>query len=153
MRGEAQIRAAARDDQETAQRNGNKKDWRREKLGTLLDKLEEEVKEFKQAMDEEDREGIRLEGSDVRWTVTMIQSHHGVLEIEEGVREEEMACERCLLRIQQLEEALRDLRWHLAQEYRTTPNDYEGFGKELIEEIIDPALSRGPSEAKEDTGE
>lgn len=83
MRGEAQIRAAARDDQETANRNGTKSYWRREKLGTLLDKLEEEIKEFKEAVDEGDREAIRWEGSDLRWCVTMIQDHDGVLELEE----------------------------------------------------------------------
>lgn len=83
MRGEAQIRAAARDDLATAQRNGNKRDWRRETLGTLLDKLEEEIKEFKRAVSEEDREAMRLEGSDVRWCVTMIQDHHAVLALGE----------------------------------------------------------------------
>lgn len=87
MRGEAQIRAAARDDQVTAERNGLKRDWRREKLGTLLDKFDEEVLEFKKDVMECNREGIRWEGSDVRWTIDMIQDHHGVLELEENADE------------------------------------------------------------------
>lgn len=84
MRGEAQIRAAARDDQETFNRNGHKIDWRREKLGDLLDKLEEEIKEFQKDVLDGNRKGMRLEGSDVRCTVTMIQDHNGVLELEEA---------------------------------------------------------------------
>lgn len=83
MRGEAQIRAAARDDQETANRNGNKRDWRRERLGVLLDKLKEEYAEFVYTIEYENREGMRWEGSDLRWCVTMIQDHNGVLELEE----------------------------------------------------------------------
>lgn len=66
MRGKAQIRAAARDEQITAERNGLKRDWRRETLGTLLDKLEEEVLEFIKDVMECNREGIRWEGSDLR---------------------------------------------------------------------------------------
>lgn len=88
-RGEEQIRAAAHDDQETATRNGDKNHWRREKLGLLLDKLEEEYKEFVKDVMEGNREGIRWEGSDIRWTVTMIQDHHGVLELAKLSLEEE----------------------------------------------------------------
>lgn len=84
QRGKVQIQAAGRDDQATANRNGDKPDWKRVKLGVLLDKLEEEYYEFKEKVDEGDREGMRLEGADLRWCVTMIQDHQGVLEVEEG---------------------------------------------------------------------
>lgn len=90
MRGQHQIAAAARDDRETANRNGMKAHWRREKLGTLLDKLDEEIKEFKEAVDKGDREGMKLEGSDLRWCVTMIQDHEAALELSSSLAEPKM---------------------------------------------------------------
>lgn len=45
MRGRAQIQAAARDDQATANRNADKPPWERVNLGDWLDKLDEGNKE------------------------------------------------------------------------------------------------------------
>lgn len=83
MRGQAQIQAAARDDQATANRNGDKPEWERVNLGDWLNKLDEEYHEFKERVMQGDMEGMRWEGSDLRICVTGIQTQQAVLEIEE----------------------------------------------------------------------